>query len=107
MIWFKRRWTIQRLAAHLQARLPDEYLVLTDDIGLAIKDNNVQTIVAAVDLSPNSKAAVIAFSVDVYPGRAAELALILSNLIDTYVDVDMAFYAETLPKLRADNIEVH
>lgn len=106
MKWFKRRWTIQRLAAHLQARLPNEYLVLTDKVGLAIKDNRVETIVAAIDLSPNQKSAIIAFSVDIYPGRAAELAMILKDLIDTYVDVDTAFYAENLQKLRAE-VEVH
>ena len=104
MNWFRRRRrTPAQLLASLQDVFPSEYELKADEygVGIILRGN----LLAYAELSRSRKDVVIGYSIAIMGGYAAEIALIVSSVIDTYVDLEIGFEATRFEDLRPANAE--
>ncbi len=98
---FKKKWTTESLRDSLRYFLPPEYEVVFDDDGVGVK--TAGAMIAYIELTEDRREAVVAFAVTCWPGFAAELAVLLSGLLNTYVDVNVGFVASEMDDIREAN----
>lgn len=97
-MFFKKKWTNEKLRDALRQYVPPEYRVEFDAEGVGVKIHD--NLAAYIELTFDGKEAVVAFSALCWPAFAAELALILSGLLNTYIDAETGFVAGDMADLR-------
>ena len=95
---FTKKWTTESLRDELRRFVPPDYEVIFDDSGVGVKAQG--SLVAYIELTEDRKEAVVAYSVTCWPGFAAELAVILNGLLNTFIDVNVGFVASEFSDIR-------
>jgi hypothetical protein len=94
MLFFRKRWTMARLAVALQDLWERVLVMKTADDRIALK--GPEGIAALIQLSSDRRSVQIIYSMDLRPHAAGALALAINSIVPTTVDTEQMFTAEAI-----------
>lgn len=105
--FFRKKWTQDKLITAVSAILgPGSKAIKVSNRALAVSTGNDILVIA--ELTKDRRGAVLAFSSELEPAYAAEIALLFQEILPTFVDLDFRFM-KSVSSLRETKIpqEVH